>query len=155
MSSERLLAKVGNSINRSLEILYVEALFKRPESAGTIRVADVLEDDENPGTDVVILGFEGKIFEDKSAWVRHVPAGFIKKDQIVEILVRKSKLPTDPEIWLVSIRPFNRITKGTPLNWDEMKLDDVFVYNQKDADTSPRFYKKFFENRSRVEPVIR
>lgn len=145
MKVDRIFQSIKYWLKSSAKMVEQENLYGHDsESVGTIRIKDVLDDDENPGYEAVILEFSGSTFEDNSAFIAHVPEGTIKKDQIAEIIVRKIEGLDKPDSCLVSLRPFVPNRYGKPFSWEEANLVGVFIYNEKHRDSSPRFFKKFF-----------
>ena len=130
-------------IERALEVFKEEIFFKRPESVGTIRVEDIFGDPTHEGFQMAILKFAGHWAEDGSVFMRNIPKDFIKKDQIVEVWVRKNRLPQYPKVVLVSVRPFEKEFYGKYFDKDEVFLNEIFFHNKKDSFSSPRFFKRF------------
>lgn len=143
MKPERILDRIENFIEFNVGSLNEGLFYRKPESVGTMRVARVLKDDLNPDFDMLYLDFGGNQVDDQSSTIRHVPKGLVREEAIVEIFVRKRRIPANPESWLTSFRPFNKALKGRPFMWDEEDLAKIFAYNAKDSLTSRGFYLRF------------
>ncbi|HBB76367.1 MAG: hypothetical protein A2186_01530 [Candidatus Levybacteria bacterium RIFOXYA1_FULL_41_10] len=134
------------------ESLEDNLLWNGPQSVGTARVLHV----EHPMHDMVFIDCGG---DDITAheFVFTAP-GKIKKNQIVEVIVRTKKQLRKPFTFpdcQVAIRPYTQETYGKITAEDRATLRPTFEYdsNRKDAFFSRAFYRRFFPGgRSTLKP---
>lgn len=156
MSIERNFAKTEKFIHSVVESLNQTLWYKKQESVGTIRVLDSFADRKYyPGYDFVMLDFGVNVFDDDSAIIYKVPRGLIKPRSVVEIVVKRQKVKTTPESFLVGVRPFVKENYGKDFGKEDKFLNIQFGQNQKWSDSAVNFYKKFLTTRLRKEPPFR
>lgn len=119
-------------------------LFEPPESVGTIRLHWVYKDtDSVVQKDKAMMDMGYEAWGEKSPYVSHLPAGIFKNQQIVEVIVRKRRTGISNGV-LVAIRPFVKETYGRFFGPGDY-INDIFSFNLKTPDTSPKFFQKFLK----------
>lgn len=156
MSIERNLDKAEAFLEASFAN-FTEALwFRRPETAGTIRVLDSFSDRKYfPGFDMVILDFGKMLDNDDSPVIFHVPKGLVKAGSIVEVIIKRARVDTDPKAILAALRPFEREKYQKEITLGEVEISRMFGFNMKYSNLSKMFFDRFVEEKRRKEPPVR
>lgn len=156
MGIERYLDKAEAVIETSFAN-FTEALwFKRPETVGTMRVLDAFPDRKFfPGYDMVILDF-GKLKDfDESPAIYRVKKGLIKPESVVEVIIKRSRVDTNPKAVLVAVRLFDKEVYGKDFGMRDLATAQMFGYNMKYSTLSKMFFDRFVEDKRRKETPVR
>ena len=144
MGIERNLSKTEKIIHSVIENINQSLWYGKQETVGTMRVLDSFPDRKfYKGFDFVMLDFGTNTLDDDSAIIYKVPRGMIKPNSVVELIVKRQKIHTIPESFLVGVRPFKKESYGKYFGSDDKLLNIQFGQNQKWSDSAINFYKKF------------
>lgn len=138
-----ILEALQNIVEKTKDTL----LWQQPESLGTTQIFHI--EHSSAKSDMCFLNCGGQ--DNTSQEFVFTPAGMFKKEDVVEVLVRKKVRASKEDHGFprckVALRAFNRSTQGKISAQDAQELEVMFEHssNLKNPFYSRAFYRKFFE----------